>query len=78
MSISLYYTGERQKKLSIEEMNRINSIIEKYQIKDNEYWAGGNIQFPDYMGYKEPVVIEGAIEIGEYPDDYEMEIEEVV
>lgn len=78
MSISLYYIGERERRLSLEEINRINSIIEKYRVKNNDYWEGGNISIPDYTEFKAPVVIEGSVEIGEYPDDYEMEIEEVV
>lgn len=80
MGVSLDYIVKRESKLSEQEKAVISEIIEKYQIKDMEEmdWRGENIEIPNYDEYTAPVIFMGGIEIGNYEEDYEREIEEVV
>lgn len=80
MSVSIYYSAERGYSLTNQEKELIKETIGKYIIGDRNKvdWRGENLNLYDYKGLETPIVLEGSVEIGNYTEDYEREIEEVV
>ncbi|WP_027622985.1 hypothetical protein [Clostridium lundense] len=80
MSISIYYSAERDYCLSEKEKEMVDEVINKYSINSNEEmdWKGEDFCIYEYESLEFPTVFQGATKIGYYEDDYEREIEEVL